>query len=80
MKTKSQKGPDFSAIAGALEGINNYLYNFTQSAEENSEYAWEIFDCTRKALLANTEELTRYAMPRGDLRVKQTLSWNHLNE
>ena len=70
MKTKSQKGPDFSAMAGALEGINIYLYNFMLSAEENGQYAWEIFDCTRKALLANSEDVSRYAMPRGTLSIK----------
>ena len=64
MTGKFQK-PDFNVIAGTLEGLNNYLYNFTQSAEENSEFSRSIFDYTKRALLSNSDDINRYAMPRG---------------
>jgi hypothetical protein len=61
---KSNK-PDLNVIAGSLEGLNNYLFNFTQSAEEGSEHAKYIFNYTKQALLVNTDDVNRYAMPRG---------------
>lgn len=64
MNTKAQKH-DFNVIAGTLEGLNNYLYNFTQSAEEQSEHSLSIFEYTKQALLNNVDDVTRYAMPRG---------------
>lgn len=57
--------PDLNVIAGALEGLNNYLYNFTHSAEEGSEYAKNIFEYTKQALLSSIDDLNRYAMPKG---------------
>lgn len=59
--------PDFNVIAGALEAINQYLYNFTQSAEEGSKNSREIFKFAKLALTSNNEDLTRYAMPRAAL-------------
>ena len=66
MKSKNHT-PELNVIAGALEGINHFLYNFTQSAEENSEFSWAIFDFSRQALLANSQDVSRYAVPRGAL-------------
>jgi DNA-dependent protein kinase catalytic subunit len=70
MSTKCHK-PDLNVISGALEGINNYLYNFTQSAQESSEHSWDIFNYTKQALLSNhnIDELNRYAMPRAALNL-----------
>jgi hypothetical protein len=64
MNNKNKK-PDFGVIAGALEGLNNYLFNFTQSADEGSKHSREIFNFAKQALLSNTDDITRYAMPRG---------------
>jgi hypothetical protein len=64
MKTKCHK-VDFGVIAGVLDGINNYLFNFTQSAEEGGKYSRDIFMYTKQALLSNTDDITRYAMPKG---------------
>ena len=66
MTSKFQKR-ELNVIAGAIEGINHYLYIFTESAEENSENSWSIFDYTKQALLSNSEDVTRYAVPRGGL-------------
>lgn len=64
METKCHK-PDLNVIAGTLEGLNNYLFNFTQSAEEKSKESVKIFHYTKQALLSNADDLNRYAMPRG---------------
>ncbi len=66
MTSKFRK-PDYNVIAGALEGLNNCLYNFAQSAEESHQEAFAIFDYTKQALLTNTDDITRYAMPKAAL-------------
>ena len=66
MTNKCHKA-DLSVIAGTLDGLNNYLFNFTQSAEEGSIYSKDIFNYTKQALLSNSDDLNRYAMPRGIL-------------
>lgn len=73
MNTKHHKA-DLNVIAGALEGINNYLYNFTQSTEEKSVHSVTIFEYMKRALLSSPEDLTRYAMPKGFL-FKYKFSW-----
>lgn len=66
MSTKNLK-PDLQAIAGALEGLNNYLYNFTQSVSDGSKYANDIFNFTKQALLSNTEVLSKFPVPTGKI-------------
>lgn len=61
--------PDLNVIAGALEGLNFYLYNFTHSAEEGGEYTKSIFDYAKQALLASADDLSRYAMPKAALEL-----------
>ena len=61
---KEQKH-DFNVIAGALEGINSYLYNFTHSVQEDRENSLVIFEFTKQALLTNVDDITRFAMPKG---------------
>lgn len=66
MEVKGHK-PDFAVIAGTLEGLNNYLNNFTHSAQEGAKYAFNIYKYCKDALLENVSEmqLKRYAMPKG---------------
>lgn len=61
----AKKEPVKPVIAGALEGLNFYLYNFTHSAEEHAENAKSIFDYMQLALLNSVDEVTRFAMPKG---------------
>ncbi|CAF0899355.1 unnamed protein product [Brachionus calyciflorus] len=63
MTTKNHK-PDFNVIAGAIESLNNYLYNFSPS--EKSDYSKVMFDYIKRALV-NSEELNRYAVPKAAL-------------
>lgn len=63
--TKKFHKPDLNVIAGALEGLNNYLYNFTQSADEGGEFSKTLFNYTKQALLNNADDINRYAMPKG---------------
>lgn len=65
--TNKFRKPDFNVIAGALEGLCNFLFNFTQSAEEDREQSFSIFDYTKQALLNNSEDIARYAMPKAAL-------------
>jgi hypothetical protein len=57
--------PDMNIIAGTIDGLNNYLFNFTQSVEQGSEYASDIYTYSKKALLNSTDDLNRYAVPKG---------------
>jgi len=66
MNNKFRK-PDYNLIAGALEGINNFLSSFNQFGEYGNQDAFAIFDYTKQALLTNTDDLTRYAMPKAAL-------------
>ena len=65
--TNKFRKPDFNIIAGALEGLCNFLYNFTQSSDEDREQSFAIFDYTKQALLNNSEDIARYAMPKAAL-------------
>lgn len=60
---------DFNVIAGSLEGLNYYLYNFTHSAEEGSEHSKNIFEFTKQALMSTVTDLTRYAVPKGSYHI-----------
>lgn len=53
-------------IAGALDGLNHYLTNFSTSESEDKKSAKSIFDYAKKALLGDTDDINRYAMPRGE--------------
>jgi DNA-dependent protein kinase catalytic subunit len=55
---------DLNIITGAIEGLNHYLYNFTQSAEEGSSYAKNIFDYVKKSL-SKKDDLKYYSVPKG---------------
>jgi hypothetical protein len=70
METKGRK-PDFNIIAGTLEGLNHYLNNFTQSAQEGAKYSYNIYKYCRDALVENTSDLTRFAMPKGRYKTKE---------
>jgi hypothetical protein len=63
--TKNKLKPDLNVIAGALDGLNHYLYNFSPSESEDKKYAKNIFEYAKKALLGDTDDINRYAMPRG---------------
>ena len=64
METKGHK-PDFSVIAGILEGLCYYLNNFTHSVQEGAKYSYNIYKYCREALMENATDLTRFAMPKG---------------
>ncbi len=64
-----------NVIAGALEGLNHYLTNFSTSESEDKKSAKSIFDYAKKALLGDTEDINRYAMPRGE---SHNISFIHL--
>ena len=54
-------------ISGALEGLNHYLNQFQPSEHGDTINTKIIFDYTKKALLSDTDDINRYAMPRGIL-------------
>ena len=62
MNTKCHK-PDLNIIAGALDGLNHYLYHFHVSESDN--YAKSIFGYAKQALMSNADDINRYAMPKG---------------
>lgn len=66
MSSKFHK-PDLNVIAGTLEGLNNYMYNYTQSADDNDGCISSIFNYTKQALLSNSDDISRYAMPKAAL-------------
>ncbi len=65
MNSKHNNKPELNVIAGALDGLTHYLFHFTQS--ENAKESKEIFDYIYKALLNNSDDVTRYAMPKAAL-------------
>ncbi|XP_041364232.1 DNA-dependent protein kinase catalytic subunit-like [Gigantopelta aegis] len=67
MSSKTRE-PQLPIIAGCLEGLTCYLVNFTQSAEEGSKYAYEIFRFARMAIDPGIT-YTRYAVPAAGLRL-----------
>ncbi|KAH9504422.1 hypothetical protein Btru_063566 [Bulinus truncatus] len=67
MTAKSKK-PEMSIVAGSLEGLTCLLLNFTQSAEEGSRYAYDIFKYVRMALDPSID-YTRYDAPKAALKL-----------
>lgn len=64
--TSKTKKPDMPVIAGCLRGLTSYLTNFTQSVEEGSRYAKDIYSYTRKAIEPQVS-LSRYEVPKAGL-------------
>ncbi|XP_052761107.1 DNA-dependent protein kinase catalytic subunit-like isoform X2 [Mya arenaria] len=67
MGSKTRK-PEMSVIAGCLEGLHCSLVHFTESAEEGSKNAYEIFKYARNAIDSKIE-FTRYDVPKAGLRI-----------
>ena len=63
MNSKFRK-PEFNVIAGTLEGLNNYMYNYTQSTDDNDGCIKNIFSYLKQALLNNSSDISRYSIPK----------------
>ncbi len=69
MNPKNSK-PEFNVIAGALEGLSNYLVEHSSTEDdEDDRISKDIFDYVNKALCHRTEDVNRYAMPRAALNL-----------
>ncbi|RNA36044.1 DNA-dependent kinase catalytic subunit-like [Brachionus plicatilis] len=58
---------DLSLIAGALDGLNSYLNNF--SVSETSDHLRAVFNFIKLSLLSSSEDLSRYAVPKSALNI-----------
>ncbi|KAK3580733.1 hypothetical protein CHS0354_005741 [Potamilus streckersoni] len=67
MGSKTRKA-ELTIIAGCLDGLNSSLVNFTESAEEGSKFAYDIFKAARMAIDPKVD-LTRYDVPRAGLKL-----------
>lgn len=65
MSSKAKK-PDMPVISGCLRGLTSYLTNFTQSVEEGSRYAKDIYSYTIMAVNSQ-DSLSRYDVPKAGL-------------
>ncbi|KAK7506702.1 hypothetical protein BaRGS_00002177 [Batillaria attramentaria] len=57
--TSKTKKPEMPIIAGCLQGLTAFLVNFTQSADEEAKYSYDIFKYARMAIDPNVD-LTKY--------------------
>ncbi|KAK3728491.1 hypothetical protein QZH41_002352 [Actinostola sp. cb2023] len=64
MINKKSKKPDMTVIAGCLKGLTSFLVHFTQTVEEGSRYAKDIYGFARRAIDPQVQ-LSRYEVPRG---------------
>ncbi|XP_070581112.1 DNA-dependent protein kinase catalytic subunit-like [Ptychodera flava] len=64
MQSKT-KQPEFPVISGCLLGLTHLLTNFTQSVEEESPHAWDIFRFSR--MIIYKTDYTRYDVPKAGL-------------
>ncbi|KAI0227633.1 DNA-dependent protein kinase catalytic subunit [Lamellibrachia satsuma] len=66
--TAKTKKPEFSVIAGCLQGLSCLLVHFTQSAEEGAKHAFDIFKYASMALDTNIKH-SRFEMLKSALRL-----------
>ncbi|KAL9956083.1 hypothetical protein ACROYT_G037506 [Oculina patagonica] len=66
--TSKTKKPELLIIGGCLRGLTSYLTNFTQSVEEGSRYAKDIYNYTSMAINPQVT-LTRYEVPKAGLNL-----------
>ncbi|KAK0048622.1 DNA-dependent protein kinase catalytic subunit, partial [Biomphalaria pfeifferi] len=62
------KEPEMSIVAGCLEGLTCFMLNFTQSAEEDSKHAYEIFKYLRMVINADID-YSRYEAIKAALKL-----------
>ncbi|XP_055874578.1 DNA-dependent protein kinase catalytic subunit-like [Biomphalaria glabrata] len=62
------KEPEMSIVAGCLEGLSCFMLNFTQSAEEGSKHAYEIFKYLRMVINADID-YSRYEAIKAALKL-----------
>jgi hypothetical protein len=65
MTTRNHQS-DYILIAGSLEALNSYLYNF-EASEDKGETSNDIYQYMKQSLFSNIESVTRYALPKAAL-------------